>query len=207
MNFVKIFKKYDFLGQALSFIIKNSNSNYSPYHNLNHNIVVTVFAYHIGKSEGLSEKEMKELLISAIFHDYNHTAGESKDDVNIKNSKKGVKEFIEKNKINVDANKINDILDATEFPYKINDDNLTIQQKIIRDADLTQLFESSRIQSVYLGLQKELKATYNKQLENQQNFYKILKFRTKLGKELYKKLSSEINDEIEYLIGLEKNNV
>ena len=192
------------MGDALSFILKNSKSIYSPYHNLNHNVTATVFAYYTGKSEKLSKEEMKELLIAAIFHDYNHTAGESKDDVNIKNAKKGVKQFVEENKVDVNLEKIDDILDATEFPYKIEDDKLNIQQKIIRDVDLMQLFEPMRLQFNYLGLQKEAGITFEKQLENQQKFYKILNFKTKFGKELYKKFSKEINDEIDYLISLKK---
>jgi len=204
MNFVKVFKKFDFLGEALNFIIKESKSNFSPYHNLNHNITVTVFSYYIGKIEKISSKEMKELLIAAIFHDFNHSAGESKDDINVKNAKKGIKEFIEKNKIVVDLDAIDKILDATEFPYKVNEEDLNIQQKIIRDADLTQLFEPTRLQANFLGLQKEQKIEYKKQLENQEKFYKVLKFRTKLGKTLHKKFSKELNDELEYLMNLEK---
>jgi len=204
MNFVKVFKKFECLGKALSFIIENSKSLYSPYHNLNHNIIVTVFSYYIGKVEKLSDKEMKELLIAAIFHDYNHTAGEQKDDVNIKNAKEGVKEFLKESELDFDLEKINEILDATEFPYKIDDDKLSTQQKVIRDADMTQLFEPTRLQANYLGLQKESKIDYKKQLENQESFYKVLKFRTKLGKELYKEFSKEINEELEYLISLEE---
>lgn len=204
MNFVKVFKKFDYLGEALSFIINNSDSIYSPYHSLNHNLTITVFSYYIGKSEKLKEKEMKELLIAAIFHDYNHTAGEQKDDVNIKNAKKGIKQFVDKNNIDVDLDKVYEILDATEFPYKIDEDKLSTQQKIIRDADMTQLFEPTRLQSNYLGLQKEMKIDYKKQLDNQEKFYKVLKFRTKFAKELYKKYSKEINEELEYLIKIEK---
>ena len=204
MNFVEVFKKFDYLGEALSYIIKNSKSNFSPYHNLNHNLVVTVFSYYIGHSEKLSDKEMKELLIAAIFHDYNHTAGEQKDDVNIKNAKDGVKKFVEDNDVDVDLDKIYEILGATEFPYKIEDDKLNTQQKIIRDADMTQLFEHARLQSNYLGLAKEMKIDYKKQLDGQGKFYKSLKFRTKFGKKLWEKLSKQINEELEYLISIEK---
>lgn len=204
MNFIKVFKKFDYLGAALNFVIKNSDSLYSPYHNLNHNITVTVFSYYLGISEKISEQEMKEVLTSAMLHDFGHTAGESKDDVNIKNAKKGIKKFVEESGIDVDLDKIYEIVDATEFPYKIDDKDLTIQQKIIRDADMAQLFESNRLQSNYLGLQKEMKIDYNKQLENQKKFYKNLKFRTKLGKELFKAYSKEINEELEYLMDINK---
>lgn len=204
MNFTKVFKKFDYLGDALSFIIENGSSIYSPYHNLNHNLAITIFSYYMGKSEKLNSDEMKELLIASIFHDYNHTAGESKDDTNIENAKKGLKKFITESNIKVDLEKVNKIIDATEFPYKIDEKNLNIQQKIIRDADMAQVFESSRLQNNFLGLAKEMKVSYKKQLENQKNFYKNLKFSTKLGKELYKKFFKEIDEELMYLMSIEK---
>ena len=154
MNFVEVFKKFDYSGQALNFIIENSESMYSPYHNLNHNISITIFSYFNAVSEKIDKKQMKELLLASIFHDFNHTAGESNGVTNIKNAKLGVKEFVSKNKINVDLNTINKNIDATEFPYKISDEDLDIQQKIIRDSDILQLVEPNRLQSNCFGLQK-----------------------------------------------------
>ena len=51
-------------------------------------------------------------------------------------------------------NTINKNIDATEFPYKISDEDLDIQQKIIRDSDILQLVELNRLQSNCFGLQK-----------------------------------------------------
>lgn len=199
MNFVKVFKKFDYLGEALNYCINNSKSLYSPYHNLNHNIVVTNFCYYIGKSEKINKQEMQELLIAAIFHDFNHTAGEEKDDSNVRYAKDGVKKFVESSDIKINLNNVNKIIDATEFPYKLKEEDLNIQQKIIRDADMCQLFDSNRLQSNYLGLQKETKATFKKQLEGQEGFFKVLKFRTKFAKEVYKKIYKEIFEELDYL--------
>jgi hypothetical protein len=204
MNFVKVFEKYDFLGKALNYIIKNSSSLYAPYHNLNHNITVTVFAYYIGKSEKLNKKEMEELLLAAIFHDFNHTEGKEKDDVNIKKAKEGIRKFVEKEKIKIDLDAVNKILDATQFPYIIDEKELNKQQQIIRDSDMTQMFDPTRFQHSVLGLQKEMGITYDKHLEGQEKFLKNLEFRTKLGKELKKKYWKEIMEELGYLIKINK---
>ncbi len=201
MDFVDVFKKFEILGKALNFIISNSNSNYNPYHNLNHNITVTIFCYHIGNSEKIKSNEMKELLIAALFHDFNHSGGEKKDDVNINNAKKGIKNFFDENDIkDINLNTVYEILDATEFPYKIENSELNKQQKIIRDADLCQLFESTRLQTNYLGLQKETKIDFKQQLQNQKKFYAGIKFNTKAGKALFEKFKDNITEELEYLI-------
>lgn len=205
MKFIEIFKKYDFLGKALNYVIKNSDSLYAPYHNLNHNLTITLFCYYIGKSEKMNEKETKELLLAAIFHDFNHTQGKEKDDTNIKKAKEGVKKFIEENKIDVDLQSINKILDATEFPYKIDDKNLNLQQAIIRDADMAQTFEPIRLQSNILGLAKEMNESYSKHLEGQKKFFENLKLRTKMGNELKKKYKKEIEDELDYLMKIDKD--
>ena len=199
MNFVENFKKFDYLGKALNFIIKNSDSNYSPYHNLNHNITVTNFAYYIGQSEGLKKEEMKELLIAAIFHDFNHTAGEKKDDTNIQNSKNGVKKFIEEKDVDVDLEKVYDIINATEYPYTIDNDKLTKQQEIIRDADLMQLLEPTRLQANWLGLSKEVGVSFVEWLKAQKKFVSNCEFNTSLGKKLKERNWKKIEEELEYL--------
>ena len=200
MNFTTIFKKYDFLGEGLNYIIKNSNSNYAPYHNLNHNITVSLFSYYLGKSEKLNEIDFSELLIASLFHDFNHSAGKKNDSNNINEAKKGISEFLKEYPIeNVSLGKINKILDATEFPYKIKNEDLNIQQKIIRDADLCQLFESNRLQSNFLGLQKEAGITLEEQIKRQEVFYKNLNFNTEMGKKLGERFKKEINEELNYL--------
>jgi HD superfamily phosphodiesterase len=189
MNFTKPFKKYDYLGIALKYIIDNSTSNYGPYHNLNHTVTVTRFAIHIGESEKLNEVEMKELLIAAIFHDYNHTLGDKKDDVNVRNAQNGVEEFVKTINIDVNIDNVKNIIAATQFPYVIEESELNLQQQIMRDCDMCQLFESNRLQFNYLGLQKEIGIDFKSQLDSQESFYDSVKFRTNEGKRLWDKFS------------------
>jgi len=204
MKFTKVFKKFDFLGKALNYIIHNSDSNYAPYHNLNHNVTITVMAFTLGKMEKISETEMKELLIAAIFHDFNHSAGKTKDGANIKKAKLGVEDFLEKEKISVDLKKVNEILEATEYPYVIKESDLTLQQQIIRDADFLQLSEPNRLQANILGMASETNNDVKKWLTIQKGFVSNCKFNTKSAKELKDIFWDEMVEELEYLIKIVK---
>jgi peptidyl-tRNA hydrolase len=205
MNFTKIFKEYDYLGKALSYIIKeDKESLYHPYHNLNHNITVTIFCKYIGDSENLNKKQMKELLLAAIFHDFNHSGGKEKDDYNIKNAKKGFSDFIKESEEDVDEKVVYKIIDATEFPYKKESKELGIQEKIIRDADMCQLFEPNRLQFNYLGLQSEMGIDFSTQLNNQEKFYPNIKFNTSFAKKMFEKSKKQIFEELEYLNSIYK---
>lgn len=199
MKFVNVFEKFDFLGEALNYVIKNSNSLYSPYHNLNHNVTVTVFSYILGKAEKLSESEIKELLITSIFHDFNHSAGKKKDKENIKEAKKGIRDFVKKNNVKINLEKVFKILEASEYPYVIKDKDLTLQQKIIRDADLLQLMEYNRLQFNIIGMAKEANVDIKKWLDIQTSFVENCKFNTKTAKKMKKIFWSDMVHELNYL--------
>lgn len=184
---IEIIDKYDYLQKALKFIIINSESNNSPYHNLNHLLTVLKYCYQGIEDEKISnKKEVAQLLLSAIFHDVNHTAGKEKDDVNIKNSKKIMKKFIESEKIDVNLDAMNDILDATQYPYEIDGSDLNICQSIIRDADLMQVFEYNWIQQNIGGLSNELNLKFIDFLTPQRKFLENAEFNTSWGKKLKK---------------------
>lgn len=184
---IEIIDKYDYLQKALKFIIINSESNNSPYHDLNHLLTVLKYCYQGIEGEKISnKKEVTQLLLSAIFHDVNHTAGKEKDDVNIKNSKKIMKKFIESEKIDVNLDAMNDILDATQYPYEIDGSDLNICQSIIRDADLMQVFEYNWIQQNIGGLSNELNLKFIDFLTPQRKFLENAEFNTSWGKKLKK---------------------
>ena len=202
MNITKILKEHDFLKKGLAFVLKNSTSNFNPYHNINHNLTVLYFSYYAAKLEDLNKDETKELLIAALFHDYDHSGGKTTDDKNIEKAKDGVTAFIKKDKVDVDIQNIFDIMDATEFPYKKDTKDLSTQQKIIRDADLMQLFEDNRIQCNILGLQNETGRTLKGHLKAQKEFIDGVKFETKAGKLLKKKFWKDIEEELDMLIDI-----
>lgn len=200
LSIIEIINKFDFLKKAFKYIVLNNEANYAPYHNINHLLTVTKYTYYALEFEDLLEqKEAKDLLLAAIFHDFNHSAGKKKDDENIKEAKKEVKKFIEKEKIDADLEFINKILDATQYPYVIESDKLDEFQAIIRDADLTQVFESNWIYQNIFGLSKELNVTPMEFMKGQRKFLESVKFNTVYGEQLMKKKWSQVMKEFELL--------
>ncbi len=204
MIFHEIFKKEDYLGNALKYVIDNNEANLLPYHNLNHNIVVTSYCYYIAETMNINKNDKKHLLLSALFHDFNHSGGKEKDNVNVSLAKKGLEKYIKENKINIDINKCFEILDATQYPYIIEDDKLNNLQMIIRDADLCQLFENTRLYFNFYGLKTEMNIDFKDMLVGQKKFIDSIKFNTTFGKELFKQKKKLIMDELDYLIEIYK---
>jgi len=184
---IEIINKFDYLQKAFKYIIINNKANNAPYHNLNHLLTVTKFAYQGMLYENLDDKEsLKLMLLTTIFHDVNHSAGKKSDDVNVSNSKKALKAFVESEDIKIDLDEANKLLDATQYPYVIEAKDLTELQKIIRDADLTQVFEYNWIQQNIIGLSTELNIDFFDFLKGQRKFLDNAEFNSKWGKALKK---------------------
>lgn len=184
---IEIIDKYEYLQKAFKYILLHSKSNNGPYHNLNHLLTVLKYCYLGALSEDIkNEKELRELLIAAIFHDVNHTIGKEKDDVNVKNSKEAISKFVKQEEIDVDIDYINKLLDATQYPYIIEGKDLDLKQGIIRDADLMQVFEYNWIHQNIAGLSSELKMDFLDFVQPQRKFLESATFNTDWGKKMYK---------------------
>lgn len=197
---IEIIDKHDYLKKAFKYILLYSKSNYNPYHDLNHLLTVMKYCYQGAMEEGIvDDKELRELLLAAIFHDTNHTAGKKTDDVNIKNSKKILKEFIVSENIDADINSMNEILDSTQYPYTIEAKKLNKRQAIIRDADLMQVYEYNWIHQNISGLSKELNMDFIDFLKPQRKFLEGADFNTKWGKKLKKERWSDVMKQFKML--------
>jgi len=201
LSIIEIIDKYELLSKALKYIILNSSSNYAPYHNLNHLLTVTKHVYYGLKTEGILDGKNGVLsLVAAMFHDFNHSEGKNKDDKNVADAKKGVREFAEKNHItNLDLEFIDKMLDATQYPYVIENKDLNKYQAIIRDADIMQLFEYNWLQQTILGLSKELNLSVEEFLKGQKKFMDGVEFISDYGKKMKKEKWSQIVKEVEVL--------
>lgn len=184
---IEIIDKYEYLQKAFKYILLNSKSNNGPYHNLNHLLTVLKYCYLGALSEGIKdEKELRELLIAAIFHDVNHTIGKEKDDVNVQNSKDAIDKFVKQEEIDVDTDYMNKLLDATQYPYIIEGKDLDLKQGIIRDADLMQVLEYNWIHQNIAGLSSELKMDFLDFVQPQRKFLESAAFNTNWGKKMHK---------------------
>lgn len=185
LTILKIVKKYDSLKLGLKHIILTNKSNYGPYHDLNHLLTVTYHTYKaLSYMDMLDDENVETLLLTALFHDTNHSMGKKSDDLNIKASKKYLGDFVKSNGLELDKELSDSILDATQFPYVIEDKDLDVYQKIIRDADMCQIFEYNWIGQNILGLVKEIGTDVTGFLPNQGKFLDSIKFYTSYGKSL-----------------------
>ena len=102
------------------------------------------------------------LLMSAIFHDFNHSAGKYDDITNINIAKDVMKNYIRTEFINDESCNhlikiIGDNIDATCYPYMINDDDLNLYQRILRECDILVSFSSDYFTQCACGLKDEMR--------------------------------------------------
>jgi hypothetical protein len=191
-NILDVILNEKILKNAFNYIIRTNTGNYNPYHNFNHLLSTLTEVYDGSKFHNLDYKDYIELLIAAFFHDYDHKGIKMNDDVNIENSKLGIKMFFEDyfkkennvykyNDINIDLNNIYNLLDATRFPYILEEKKLNISQKIIRDADLFQCLKYNWIHQNIIGLSKELDMKLDDFMIQQRKFLENASFNSEWG--------------------------
>ena len=178
-----VLKEHD-LQYYWKILFEKNKSNDLPYHNLFHTQCVLIYSYLISDSLKISKEEIRKILVAAIFHDFNHSGGKLTDDLNVKEAISCLLKYSkEDNNTNKD---IINIIKATQYPYVVSESDLTIGQKIIRDADLLQMVEPNSLNQVIRGLLiHELKVPYEKLKETQLNFIKGVKFYTDYAKDKF----------------------
>lgn len=183
LNVLEIINDYESLKKGLKYLVYNNKSNNAPYHNFNHLLTVTKHCYRaLSYMDMLGDVKCEMLLLSALFHDFNHSMGKEKDDVNIQQAKLGLFDFCVDSGLNLDFPFMCGIIDATQYPYVIEAENLTIYQAIIRDADLCQVLEYDWIKQVILGLSEEMNISVGDMIVGQRKFVESVKFITDYGK-------------------------
>lgn len=184
----------EIINKAIVFIIKNNKSNNLPYHGIDHlfevyNNCKTLIDFSEMDQFILNEDSEEvnyetELLIAALFHDYNHSGGKLKDIENIEIAIKGCKEFLDTIDHDLNIDVIESVIKATEYPSPIKGD-LTIEQKIIQDADMCYLLNDIAIVKLYYGLREEFGVELDKFLENQLAFFETVKFNSRLYSDIW----------------------
>jgi hypothetical protein len=182
------------LESAYSYVLRNNLGNNLPYHNFGHIENVTLFAYMGCIHESISGEITRNILLAALFHDFNHSGGKLKDIENITLAKAGLNDYlIESNDTETKLEFVNYLIDITEFPYTIETSKLTIHQKILRDADIIQsFFLNNYMQDVVLGLAKEMNKTPEETVDGQLNFISNLSFGTEYANKLYNERKLDI---------------
>jgi len=206
-RFFNLIKFYQ-LENYFNILLKHNLSNDAPYHNLYHTLCVmenaSLCLTHEEENK-FTKEQRRNTLIASLFHDFNHSKGKDSDDINVQTA---IDSFL-KYSLETEENNnfIIDIIKATQYPYVINEEILTIFQKIIRDADLLQLFRENYIQQNIIGLSTEMNKPIEEFLNSSLSFYKNIKFHTKYGKIQQELHLSSIIEDVEFMIYLFQENV
>lgn len=188
------------LSDAFKFIVLNNSSNIAPYHNFNHMMEVTKWIYNAYQDSPIefSKLNYHNILLAGMFHDMNHSMGKEDDKYNVESSISALRSWyihahdLKNEYIDFDVNEIEGIIRATQYPYVINDDDLTLSQKLIRDCDLMIIFETDWFQNIILGLKKEMGVeSVLSMISGNIDFRKNVNMRTHWGREIHDKLLPE----------------
>lgn len=142
-----------------------------PYHNLEHTIGMMyhiICLYENSRKAGniygfvLDERDLYVLLLSALFHDYNHSGGICRDSVNVETAKNGLAECMRSLKVNDETTEqlislCQDNISATEYPYVIPDSELNVHQQILRECDILVVLYDDFFTHNIIGLYNEMR--------------------------------------------------
>ncbi len=171
-------------------IITHAKNLKNPYHNFRHLFHVLwlcheACVWYIEKDPrqyGVGKKSRRNLLIAAMFHDFDHSGqcGTGRDHEEIARAIDGFRKHIaleDKHSLP----QIEELITATEFPYTIESNRLSLSAKIIRDADMGQTFDPVWIQQIIFGLAQEMGIQPKVQLLRQQKFMSSVVFHSEWG--------------------------
>jgi 3'5'-cyclic nucleotide phosphodiesterase len=192
--------------RALFFQARNLNN---PYHNFRHMLHVLWLCHKACRyyRDRLTPRQMRILLIAALFHDFDHTGcphpeEEDPDGINIAIAISGLRRHILTNEREI-LPAIEVLVEATHSPYKISGDKLDLLGQIIRDADLAQALSPVWIQQVVIGLAQEWRVKPLQVLSAQKTFVASLAFNTEWAREVFpQKLVDAKLEEAEALLRL-----
>ncbi len=178
---LEIIKEYH-LDFHFAVLLQKNRSNDSPYHNINHTLCVMNNCHLLAKDENLNKDEITELLIASIYHDFGHSLGKDVDAVNIERAKKYYLLYSRDSQST--KHKVCMLIETTQYPYIVTE-NLSLQQKIIRDADSMQFLEENYLQQTIFGfLMSELTMNLKSAIIAQLKFMSTLTFHTDLAKKI-----------------------
>lgn len=158
---------------------------YHGYHGLRHMLHVTWVCYqacnYYQQLRKLTPREMRNLLVAAMFHDYGHVGKQGDDVHNITVAIKCLRDnlLIEDDQWRLE---IESIIEVTQFPHRELNQNSKLEQLIIRDADMSQAFGPAWIGEILTGLGLELGKSPREMLEHQMKFLQVVHFHTDFGK-------------------------
>ncbi len=158
----------------------------NPYHNFRHMFHV-LWQCHQGclyHRAQMLPREIREVHVAAIFHDFDHSGRTGHDDLEIERALRGLRKHLEGND-EMSLLSIERMIRATEFPYKVTGELLSLGAQILRDADISQSLNSVWIQQIIFGLGEEMGKSPREMLVMQGGFMRNIRFLTAWGQEAF----------------------
>ncbi len=183
--------QYDYI----SYLEKHNLGKDNPYHNLEHCYTIAIRSVEGAIVNSASTIDQRRIFLSALFHDFNHSAGKLTDNQNISLAVEGLQQFFnieldnhsDKELFGENAlSEMEKIIQVTEYPF-IHEPK-TLLEKIIRDSDLMQYLEVD-YEKFMNGLGEELNLNITK--EQTKDFILSQKTYTDWGSNTLKNLFKE----------------
>ena len=157
-----------------------------PYHNFRHMTHVLWLCHKASQfyMNELTQRQRRNLLIAAIFHDFDHSGMFGNDDLNIERAIRALRKYLDP----IDTphvSHIESLMRGTEYPYAIALENLDLAGKILRDADMGQTLSPAWIQQVVFGLAAEWGKKPIEILRLQEPFLRSMSFHTEWGQKMF----------------------
>ncbi len=167
-------------------VLKHARNLRNDYHNFRHMFHVMWACYQgcLYHQDELSPGQIRNILIAAIFHDFNHSGRTGDDDLEIERALRRLRMYIHDSD-RASLSGIEGMIRATQFPYQVMDVELPLGALILRDADMSQTFSVAWFQQVILGLGEEMGMGHEQMLAMQPGFIRSVKFLTAWGKETF----------------------
>lgn len=143
-------------------ILETNPSKDSPYHNNEHLYTVALNCNEAAHFYSLPFEGHRVLFLSALYHDYNHSAGVTSDTINISRAISGAVEHISRleNSAVADLDAVAGIIHATIQPPTMHNTDIGLLHRIIMDADMMQSCEPDA-EAFLAGLSAESKTEIN----------------------------------------------
>lgn len=172
----------------LQAIFSDASNLNKPYHNFRHMFHVLWLCYDACwyYTNELSRQDKRNLLIAAVFHDFDHLGRSGPDQLNIDRAIAGLRMYLAPQDVLHLAN-IEALIQATHYPYTVPSETLHLAARILRDADVGQSLNAAWIQQVIFGLAAELGKTPLELLEMQEPFLSNLRFATDWARTVFPK--------------------
>ena len=149
------------LSHLFEYYLNTCITQTNPYHNTNHTMAMM---YHICCIYEESNRGKYEFVIDEQgLYEYNHSAGKFNDNTNVSTAIDAMKLYFNNNFQAENPDRLNRLKDicsntilATCYPYVIEDEDLDLYQRIIRECDILVAFADDFFTQTLIGLKTEM---------------------------------------------------